>query len=78
MDCLTVISNAANQTELCRRASCPQAMFFRLKQLIKGDFPHALYHLSMWIDFPIRNNGVLSYYELLFEFFNICRRTYVR
>ncbi len=42
-------------------------MFFRQKQLIKGDFPHALYHLSMWIDFTIRNDGVLSYYELLFE-----------
>ena len=37
------------------------------KQQIKGDFPHALYHLSIWIDFPIRNYGVLSYYELLFE-----------
>ncbi len=33
-----------------------------------GDFPHALYPLSIWIDFSIRTYGVLSTTDFFFIF----------
>jgi hypothetical protein len=43
-------------------------MFFQLKSLIKGDFPHSLYPLSIWIGFSIRIYGVLSTTDFFFIF----------